>query len=362
MPEHDPHDSHDHGEPGDLGGPGEHGHDQAGAPGHAGHSHGVAVDADRRWLLIGLALILGFMAVEVSIGFVAHSLALISDAAHMLTDAASILLALFAMRLAARPARGGYTFGLKRAEILSAQANGVTLLVLSAVLAFEAVRRLVSPPAVTGGLVLATALVGVAVNIAAAWSISKANRTSLNVEGAFQHILTDLYGFIATAIAGLVVLLTGFARADAIATLVVVALMLKAGLALVTAAGRIFLEAAPAGVDPDTVGDEMAAVEQVIEVHDLHIWEITSGQAALSAHVLVVPGGDCHKVRRVLQRRLLAEHGISHATLQVDHLGEEDDHQLLQIAHSAPGREQGQGQGHCEDAHGPVHRTGPHDH
>ena len=172
---------------------------------------------------------------------------------------------------------------------------------------------------------LATALVGVAVNIAAAWSISKANRTSLNVEGAFQHILTDLYGFIATAVAGLVVLLTGYARADAIATLVVVALMLKAGLGLVTAAGRIFLEAAPAGIDPDAVGDQMAAVEQVIEVHDLHIWEITSGQAALSAHVLVVPGGDCHKVRRVLQRQLLAEHGIGHATLQVDHLGEDAD-------------------------------------
>ncbi|MEZ0111521.1 cobalt-zinc-cadmium efflux system protein [Catenulispora sp. EB89] len=346
MSEHE----HDHDERGGHGDDGGHG-------GHAGHSHGVAVDADRRWLLIGLALILGFMSVEVVIGVLAHSLALLSDAAHMLTDAASILLALFAMRLAARPARGGYTFGLKRAEILSAQANGVTLLVLSAVLAFEAVRRLISPPDVTGGLVLATALVGVAVNIAAAWSISKANRTSLNVEGAFQHILTDLYGFIATAIAGLVVVLTGFARADAIATLVVVALMLKAGLGLVTAAGRIFLEAAPAGVDPDAVGDQMAAVEQVIEVHDLHIWEITSGQAALSAHVLVVPGGDCHNVRRVLQQQLQDAHGISHATLQVDHLGDVEG-DVLQIAHSVPAN----GSGHCEDTHGPVHRTGPHDH
>ena len=332
----------------------EHGHAEHG---HAGHSHGVAVDADRRWLLTGLALILGFMAVEVVVGVFAHSLALLSDAAHMLTDAAAILLALFAMRLAARPARGDYTFGLKRVEIMSAQANGVTLLVLSAVLAFEALRRLLSPPGVTGGLVLATALAGVAVNFVAAWSISKANRPSLNVEGAFKHILTDLYGFIATAVAGLVVLLTGFARADAIATLVVVALMLKAGVELVTASGRIFLEAAPAGVDPDLVGDQMAAVEQVIEVHDLHIWEITSGQAALSAHVLVVPGGDCHKVRRVLQGQLLADHGISHATLQVDHLGD-DETDVLQISHTVPRREPL----HCEDSHGPVHRTGPHDH
>jgi len=343
-------DRHDHADHGGAG----HSHAEHG---HAGHSHGVAADADRRWLLIGLALILGFMGVEVVIGVLAHSLALLSDAAHMLTDAGAILLALFAMRLAARPARGDYTFGLKRAEIMSAQANGVTLLVLSAVLAFEAVRRLISPPAVTGGLVLATALIGVAVNIAAAWSISKANRTSLNVEGAFQHILTDLFGFIATAIAGLVILLTGFGRADAIATLVVVALMLKAGLSLVTASARIFLEAAPAGVDPDLVGDQMAAVEQVIEVHDLHIWEITSGEAALSAHVLVVPGGDCHKVRRVLQGHLLAEHGISHATLQVDHLGD-DEAEVLQISHTVPNA----GPGHCEDSHGPVHRTGPHEH
>ena len=335
------------------------GHDGSGHSDHSGHSHGVRADADRRWLLIGLVLIAGFMGVEVVVGLLAHSLALLSDAAHMLTDAASILLALFAMRVAARPARGGYTFGLKRAEILSAQANGVTLLVLSAILAFEAVRRLVEPPPVTGGLVLVTALAGVAVNIAAAWSISRANRTSLNVEGAFRHILTDLYGFLATAVAGAVVLTTGFARADAIASLVVVALMLKAGVGLVTAASRIFLEAAPAGVEPDAVGDQMAAVRNVVEVHDLHIWEITSGQAALSAHVLVVPGGDCHKVRRDLQDQLRSAHGITHATLQVDHLGEED-REVLQIGPrpaAAPGAP-----GHCEGSHGPVHTTGAHTH
>ncbi|GAA1986482.1 cation diffusion facilitator family transporter [Catenulispora subtropica] len=343
----------------------DHGHDDDREHGHShshdgpapGHAHGVSADTDRRWLLIGLALIVGFMGVEVVIGVLAHSLALISDAAHMLTDAASIALALFAMRLAARPARGGYTFGLKRAEILSAQANGVTLLVLSAVLAFEAIRRLVNPPEVTGGLVLATALVGIVVNIAAAWSISRANRTSLNVEGAFQHILTDLYGFIATAIAGLIVLTSGFSRADAIASLVVVALMLKAGIGLVTAASRIFLEAAPAGIDPDTVGDQMARVENVMEVHDLHIWEITSGQAALSAHVLVVPGGDCHQVRRTLQAQLRDRHGITHATLQVDHLGE-DERDVLQISTRPPDDQPGYG----EDAHGPVHTTTPHEH
>ncbi|WP_229322618.1 cation diffusion facilitator family transporter [Streptomyces sp. UNOC14_S4] len=333
-------------------GPHDHGHDH----GHGGHSHGVAADADRRWLTIALTLITVFMAVEVTVGILARSLALISDAAHMLTDAASIVLALVAMRLAARPARGGYTYGLKRAEILSAQANGLTLVLLALWLGYEAVRRLINPPDVEGGLVLVTALVGIAVNIVAAWCISKANRTSLNVEGAFQHILNDLFAFIGTAVAGLIVMLTGFARMDAIATLAVVALMLKAGIGLIRASGLIFLEAAPAGIDPDAVGDRLAGADQVVEIHDLHIWTITSGQPALSAHVLVKPGGDCHAVRRRLQETLREEYGITHATLQVDHLGEDAD-ELLHIGSAAPDRAP-----HCDDSHGPVHRPGPHDH
>ncbi|MDX3234245.1 cation diffusion facilitator family transporter [Streptomyces sp. ME03-5709C] len=332
-----------------------HGHDhghQHGAGGHHGHAHGVSVDADRRWLGIALGLITGFMTIEVVVGLIARSLALLSDAAHMLTDAASIVLALGAMRLAARPARGGFTYGLKRAEILSAQANGITLLLLAAWLAYEAVRRLLSPTEVEGALVLATALAGIAVNVAAAWCLSRANRTSLNVEGAFQHVLNDLYAFIGTAVAGLVVWVTGFARIDAVATLVVVALMVKAGCGLVRESGRIFLEAAPSGLDPDEVGDRLAAHEAVTEVHDLHIWTITSGQPALSAHVLVRQGGDCHAVRRDLEHLLEAGYGLTHTTLQVDHAPAE----LLTVG-------DGRGSGtraHCADAHGPVHRGGPH--
>ncbi|MFJ6777195.1 cation diffusion facilitator family transporter [Kitasatospora sp. NPDC091257] len=354
---------HSHGSGGHSHGPGGHGHGGhshghgSGGHGHGGHSHGVAADADRRWLLSALALIVVFMAGEVVVGFAAQSLALISDAAHMLTDAASIVLALIAMRLAARPARGGYTYGLKRAEILSAQANGVTLLVLSAWLGYEAITRLLEPPEVTGSLVLITALVGIVVNLAATWCMSKANRSSLNVEGAFQHVLTDLYAFIATAVAGAVVLITGFARADAIASLIVVALMLKAGIALVRDSGRIFLEAAPAGIDPDAVADRMVTEPLVEEIHDLHIWEITSGQPALSAHILVTPGGDCHAVRRSLQRRLSEEYGITHSTLQVDHVGEDEAGALLQITTPADSTVE-----HCTDAHGPVHRAGPHEH
>ncbi|MBM9509068.1 cation diffusion facilitator family transporter [Actinacidiphila acididurans] len=367
MSDHHAH-GHVHG-PGQGGG--HLGQEGAAAHGSHGHSHAtVSAETDRRWLTIALGLIVAFMAAEVGIGFVASSLALISDAAHMLTDAAAIALALVAMRLAARPARGDYTYGLKRAEILSAQANGITLLVLSAWLTAEAVRRLISPPEVTGGLVLATALVGVAVNLAATWSISKANRTSLNVEGAYRHILTDLFGFVATAIAGLIVLTTGFSRADAIASLLVVALMVRAGAGLVRDSGRIFMEAAPAGLSPDAVGDRLAAAGHVAEVHDLHLWQITSGQPALSAHVLVVPGGDCHQVRRDLQQVLRDRYGITHATLQVDHLAEDTGDGLLQITAPPDAAPQTSGSDsapapegdHCEDAHGPVHRPGPHEH
>ncbi|MFC5910697.1 cation diffusion facilitator family transporter [Streptacidiphilus monticola] len=316
--------------------------------GHEGHSHGVAADADRRFLRGALALILGFMVAEVVVGLLAHSLALVSDAGHMLTDAASIVLALFAMRLASRPAKGSLTYGFKRAEILSAQANGITLLALAAIFVFEAVRRLLSPPEVQGGVVLATALAGILVNITAAWLISRANRSSLNVEGTYQHILNDAWAFLATAAAGLAVLLTGFDRADAVATLVVAALMLKAGYGLVSASWRIFLEAAPAGTDPDAIGRELVGFPGVQEIHDLHIWTITSGYPALSAHVLVDPDQDCHAIRLRLEQDLREHHGIEHTTLQVDHAAPE----TLQLGRAA-------GDPHCAESHGRIHRQQP---
>lgn len=173
--------------------------------GDHGHGHGVSADADRRWLGIALGLIVVFMLGEFVVGLLAGSLALISDSAHMLTDAASLVLALVAIWRSARPAAGSYTYGLKRAEILSAQANGITLVLLSLWFVYEGIARLLHPLPVAGGLVLVTALVGIVINVAAGWCISRANRTSLNVEGAFQHILNDLYAFIATAIAGAVV-------------------------------------------------------------------------------------------------------------------------------------------------------------
>jgi cobalt-zinc-cadmium efflux system protein len=328
------------------------------------HAHGPAPGADSRWLSGALALILAFMAGEVAAGLAAHSLALISDAAHMLTDAASIALVLITARLAARPPAGGYTYGLKRAEILSAQANGITLVLLAAWLGYWAIRRLVTPQAVAGQTMLVVALIGVAVNLTATLMIARAGRPahrarrepmSLNLAGAFRHIVTDLYAFVATALAGLIIILTGFNRADAIATLVVVALMLHAGYGLLRDSGRIFLEAAPADLSPAAVGEAMAARPNVSEVHDLHIWEITSGLPAASAHVLVTPGADCHQVRADLEAFLSGAYGITHATLQVDHAPRRAG-EVNGVGAEVPGIPGPQP--HCDDAHGPAYRSG----
>src|SRR3954469_11198486 len=202
----------------------------------------------------------------------------------MLTDAAALARALVALRLAAKPAEVAMTYGLRRMEILSAQFNGATLLVLGLLIVYAGIRRLVTPPPVEGGVVLGVALVGVAVNLAATWVLHGADRRSLNVEGAFQHVLTDLVAFIATAVAGFVVLVFGFDRADGIASLFVAFVMLRAAWGLLRDSGRVFLEAAPRGMDVDALGAAMVAVHGVTEVHDLHVWEVTSGFVALSAH------------------------------------------------------------------------------
>lgn len=289
--------------------------------GHAGHAYGVSADADTRALAITLGLIVGFMAVEVGVGVIAGSLALLSDAGHMLTDAAAIGLSLVAVRLAKRPAEGVWTFGFKRVEILSAQFNGATLLVLAGFIVYEAIRRLFSPPQVRGGLMLAIALVGIVVNLIATWTLAKANRQSLNVEGSVQHIVTDLYAFIGTAIAAGIILTTGFQRADAIASLLVAGLMLHSSYGLLRDSGRVFLEAAPKGLDPQAIGRAMIAIPGVVEVHDLHVWEVTSGFPALSAHVMVRRENDCHDARRDLATMLHDRFAIEHTTLQVDHQG-----------------------------------------
>jgi len=289
------------------------------AHGHAGHAHAHAHEAGEKRLAIALGLILALLCGEVAVGVLANSLALLSDAAHMLTDAGALALSLLALRLARRPAGGALTFGLRRVEVLSAQVNGVVLLVLAAFIVYEAIARLISPPHVHAGPVLAMALVGGAVNVVAVGVVGGADRSNLGVEGSFQHLLTDLYGFAGTAAAALVILITGFVRADAIASLFIAALMTRSGLGLVMSSGRIFLEAAPEGVEPEEIGAALAGLRGVVEVHDLHVWEVTPALPALSAHVLVHADCDCHLARRRMEQLLRERFDLHHTTLQVDH-------------------------------------------
>jgi cobalt-zinc-cadmium efflux system protein len=308
-----------------------HAHHHGHGHGHV-HTHAPATDADRRWLTLALALTVGFLVAEVVAGLLAGSLALLSDAAHMLTDAGSLALALLAARLAARPPSGAFTFGLGRAEILSAQVNGATLLLLGGVIAWEAVQRLGTPPEVDGAVVLAVGALGAAINVAVAAALARSERRSLNLEGARAHVLADLYGSLAAVVAGALVLTTGFAEADGLAALAVAALMLRSAWRLLRASGRVLLEGTPAGLDARAIGGTLAAQPGVVEVHDLHVWEVTSGFPALAAHVLVAAGDDCHGRRRELEGVLRESFGITHTTLQVEH---EPAERLLEIERRA---------------------------
>lgn len=291
-----------------------HGHSHAGEAASGGRAQ------DRRALAVALCLIAAFMAGEVVAGIAASSLVLLADAGHMLTDAAALGGALYAARVAVRPARGIWTFGFGRVEILAAQANGATLLLAAALVVYSAVRRLIAPPSVDGLVVLVVACVGVLVNLAATWTLSRANRESLNVRGAFLHVATDLAAFVATAVAGALVLVTGWDRFDPIAGLLVAALLIRSSWTLLRESGRVFLEGSPSGIEPAEVAAAIAGEDHVVEVHDLHVWEVTSGFSALAAHVLVEPDADCHAARRRLERVLASRFGLRHTTLQVDHV------------------------------------------
>jgi cobalt-zinc-cadmium efflux system protein len=298
------------------------------------HQHDHA-RADRRLLAVALAVLLLFMVAEVVLGIVAQSLALLADAGHMLTDAAALGLALFAAWAASLPARGRWTFGFARAEILAAQANGVTLLVIAVLILYSAVRRLVDPADVEGGIVATVAVTGIAVNISVLAILTRARRESLNIRGAYLHVATDLVAFVGTAVAGLLIVLTGWDRFDPLASILVAVLMLGAAFTLLRESGRIFLEGAPMSVLPADVGEAIAAHEGVVETHDLHVWTVTSGFLALSAHVLVRRDADCHQIRLELEPMLRERFGVEHSTLQVEHVA---DATGLQIRSSAASR------------------------
>jgi cobalt-zinc-cadmium efflux system protein len=270
-------------------------------------------------LAAALVLIAGLTVVELVAGILADSLALLADAGHLLSDVGALAFALFAASMAVRPASGRWTYGFRRLEILAAQVNGLALLLVGIWIVYAAVRRLVSPPEVQGGVVLVVASAGIAVNLVATALLSRASRESLNVRGAFLHVATDLAAFVGTAVAGALVLATGWDRFDPIASLLVAALMFFAAAGLLRESTRIFLEASPREIDPAEVGQAIIAEPGVVEAHDLHVWTLTSGFPVLSAHVLCEPGADCHALRRRLERMLHERFGLDHTTLQVDH-------------------------------------------
>jgi cobalt-zinc-cadmium efflux system protein len=301
-----------------------HNHDHHG-PGHP------SVDTDRRALVTALVLLVAFMAFEVGAAVASNSLVLLSDAGHMLVDVGAIAGSLVAIRLAARPETGSHTYGMKRAEILAAAGNAIALLIVSALVTYEAVVRLVHPSHVDGGVLIVVAAVGVAVNLAATLTMARANRRSLNVEGAYRHVLTDLYGFAGTLIAGVVIVIWGFDRADAIASLVVVLLMLKAAVELLRPALRILLEATPDDIDLGEVRQHLMELPEVQSVHDLHAWTLTSSLPILTAHVVVTDEcfttGKAGRLLDHLQDCLSGHFDVAHSTLQFES-AEHIEHEL----------------------------------
>jgi len=283
------------------------------------------VGTDRRALILALVLLVGFMAFEVGAAVVSNSLVLLADAGHMLVDVGAIAGSLIAIRLAARPETGSHTYGMKRAEILAAAANGVALLIVSALVTYDAVVRLVHPSHVDGAVLIVVAAVGVVVNLVATLAVSRADRRSLNIEGAYRHILTDLYGFTGTLIAGVVIVVWGFNRADAIASLVVVLLMLKAAVELLRPALRILLEATPEDIDLEEVRRHILELPEVQSVHDLHAWTLTSSLPILTAHVVVTDDcfttGEAGRVLDHLQDCLAGHFDVAHSTLQFESAG-----------------------------------------
>jgi cobalt-zinc-cadmium efflux system protein len=259
------------------------------------------------------------MVVEVVAGYAAGSLALMADAGHMLTDAASLALALFAAWLGSRPATPERSFGFRRAEIIAALANGVALVAIAIWIAVEAVQRLRDPLEPKGGWVLVVGAVGLVLNVAAARVLHRRRSESLNVQGALRHVLADVLASVGVIAAGAIVLLTGWDRADPLIGLGIGVLVLASSWTLLRDSVGILLESTPRDLDAEEIGRAMIDVPDVQEVHDLHVWTITSGFPSLSAHVLVAPGADCHAKRRELDRMLAERFGLTHTTLQVEH-------------------------------------------
>ena len=298
---HHGHHHHDHGA-------GHHHH----GPGHA-HAHGAGVRA----LRIALALTAGFLVAEVVGGLLSNSLALLADAGHMLTDVAALALSLFVAWFSHRPVTPEKSYGYLRWEILAAFINGATLLLLSTWIAWEAVARLRDPEPVASGLMLTVAVLGLLVNVVAAWILRPSEGTSLNMRGAYLHVLGDLLGSVGTVAAALVIRWTGFLAADPIASVIMTLLIVRGAWHLVRESVDVLLEATPSHISLGSVRAQLEAIPGVESVHDLHVWTVTSGMVAMSAHAIVrEPERQQHVLEHIHDAMQLF--GIEHVTVQLE--------------------------------------------
>lgn len=305
------------------------------AHGH-GEGHGFA-GGTLRSLGIALGLNAAYTAAEAAAGIATGSLSLLADAGHNLSDVLALGIAAGAVVLAGRPATPNRSFGLKRAEILAALVNAVSLVVIAVLIFVEAGRRFSHPPDVPGGWLVVVAALGLAINAAGAALVFRRGGHDLNLRASFVHLAGDALGSLGVLVAGVVIITTGWRYADPAFSLVLGVLILASSWGVLRDSVLVLLEAAPRGMDADSIGRAMAATPGVVEVHDLHVWQITSGFPTLSAHVLVRAGDDCHAIRRALEQMLCDRFRVTHTTLQVDH---EQADGLLAISRS-PGRGRG---------------------
>ena len=331
---HDPHecDDHEHHDHDDH-----HGHDH---DDHADHAHDLR-GTSKRSLAIALILIAGFMVAEVIGGIVSGSLALLSDAGHMVTDAMSIALALFAMKVADRPPSAERTFGYRRAEVLAAMLNALSLWLIAAWVLFEAYHRIQDVPEIEGGLMLVVGILGLFVNIAAAWVLHRSSKHSMNVEGALRHVMADLLGSVAVVISGIVIVTLGWTIIDPILSVVIALLVGHSSWSLTVKVFKVLLEGVPDHIDVYRLCSDMEDLRGVTLIHDVHVWTISSGLEALTAHILIDPSYEGNKEALLRRLKEIAHdrYGIDHVTIQMEETLEgcvEDHHVEHLIARSKP--------------------------
>jgi cobalt-zinc-cadmium efflux system protein len=288
--------------------------------GHHDHAHGQQA-APRKALMVALGLTTTFMLVEVAVGLWSGSLALLADAGHMLNDAAALGLSLLITWIAARPRTPKHTFGFRRAEVVGALVNAVALGVAGVLIVTEAVERIGAPPPVRGVGMMATAILGLLVNLTSAWVLARHGGESINVRAALFHVLSDALGSVAAIVAGVLILAFGWHLADPVASLLIAVFILWGAYRLLRDTTHVLMEGAPAGVDVPELEATIRETEGVEEVHDLHVWSLVPGETLLSAHVVIRPGAHGTDVARLVGVRLEEIHDIQHATIQPESPG-----------------------------------------